>query len=407
MSETGAVGRLGGKRDTKPAEPRQRGLSAWTAVLDRRIIAMVLVFAVLAIVFHIQSDGVFFTSRNLSLLLRQAAGVAVLAAGVSMLMVMAEIDLSIGSAVFLTGVVAAKLQVDAGMPTLVAVLAALAAGCVLGAWQGFWVVRLAVPSFIVTLAGLLAFRGAGLLWTEAATVAPFSPSYVSLSESFIAPGVSYVVLLALLVVAAGLMMRRTRLDRAEGIPVRFEAVVVRLVAAGVFFLFLAWIAGGFLGVPTAIVWVAALGLALWVLMTKTTFGRNAYLIGSNREAARLSGINVPRQIFIGFVIMGFIYGVAGVLLTARLGSSTPGLGQNLELDAIAAAVIGGTSLAGGIGTIPGALAGALLLATIRNGMSLLDFSSFAQLVVMGFVLLLALTVDTYAVRHRRRPARAA
>ena len=407
MSETGAVGQLREKPETEPAAPRQRGLSAWTAVIDRRIIAMVLVFAVLAVIFHIQSDGVFFTSRNLSLLLRQAAAVAVLAAGVSMLMVMAEIDLSIGSAVFLTGVVAAKLQVDAGVPTLVAVLAAIGAGCVLGAWQGFWVVRLAVPSFIVTLAGLLAFRGAGLMWTDAATISPLDQSYVSLSESFIAPGVSYIILLALLVVGAGLMLRRTRADRAEGIPVRFEAVVVRLVAAAVFFLFLAWIAGGFLGVPTALVWVGVLGLALWVLMTKTTFGRNAYLIGSNREAARLSGINVPRQVFIGFVIMGFIYGVGGVLMTARLGSSTPGLGQNFELDAIAAAVIGGTSLAGGIGTIPGALAGALLLATIRNGMSLLNFSSFAQLVVMGFVLLLALAVDTYAVRQRRRPARTA
>lgn len=404
MTDTEIIQPAGSREpDSTPSQGRAQRL---LSLIDRRIIVGLLVFAVLAVIFHVQSDEVFFTTRNLSLLLRQAAAVAVLAAGVSILMVMAEIDLSIGSAVFLTGIVAAKIQSEEGAPPIVAVLAAVAAGCALGAWQGLWVVRLAVPSFIVTLAGLLAFRGIGLLWTDANTVSGLGPDYADLSEAFLPAQVAYIGLLGLLGAAVVVVMRRARFDRRHGIPVETDRLVVRLVVAAVFFAWLGWIAGGFLGIPTALLWVAAIGTLLWLLMTKTTFGRNAYLIGSNREAARLSGINVQRQVFLGFVLMGAIYGVGGVLTTARLGSSTPGLGQNLELDAIAAAVIGGTSLAGGIGTIPGVIAGALLLATIDNGMSLLDFSSFAQLVVKGLVLLMALAADTWAMRKRRQPSRA-
>jgi D-xylose transport system permease protein len=384
------------------AGPRLR-LGAILGSVDRRLVGMGLVFVVLAIFFHIASDEIFFTSRNLSLLLRQAAVVGVLAAGVSVLMVKGEIDLSIGSAVFLTGVVAAKLGVDGNAPTVVSVLGAMAAGCVLGAWQGFWVVRLAVPSFVVTLAGLLMFRGLGLLWTNAETISPLGSSYVGLSESFISPTVSYVLLAAILGIAAGLMLRRARADRRFGIPVPTESLVLRLAGAVIAFGLLAWIAGGFLGIPMAVVWAAGVGLVLTVVMTRTTFGRNAYLVGSNREAARFSGISVRRQVFFGFVLMGAVYGVGGVLLTARLGSATPSMGTSLELDAIAAAVIGGTSLAGGIGTVVGAMAGALLLATIDNGMSLLDISSFAQLIVKGLVLISALAVDAFI---NRRPARA-
>jgi D-xylose transport system permease protein len=386
-----------------PTKPR---VSVGTLLrsVDRRLIAMGVVFIALTIFFHVASDGIFFSSRNLSLLLRQAAVVGILAAGVSVLMIKGEIDLSIGSAVFLTGVVAAKLGVDAGAPTLVSVLGAVAAGCVLGAWQGFWVVRLAVPSFVVTLAGLLIFRGLGLLWTNAETVSPLSQSYISLSESFISPGLSYVLLAAIFGIALGLMLRRARADRRFGLTVSTESMVVRLVGIVVAFGFLAWIAGGFLGIPMAVVWAAGVGVLLTIVMTKTPFGRNAYLVGSNREAARFSGISVKRQVFLGFVLMGAIYGVGGVLLTSRLGGVTPQMGQSLELDAIAAAVIGGTSLAGGIGTVAGAMGGALLLATIDNGMSLLDISSFAQLIVKGLVLLGALAVDTFV--NRRSAGRA-
>jgi D-xylose transport system permease protein len=165
--------------------------------------------------------------------------------------------------------------------------------------------------------------------------------------------------------------------------------------------FLAWIFGGFRGIPTAVLWVVGCGLVLSILMSRTKFGRNAYLVGSNREASLLAGISLGRQLFYGFLLMGVLYGLAGVLSTARLGSSTPTTGTYLELDAIAAAVIGGTSLRGGIGTAVGAIIGAVLLATIDNGMSILNVSSFIQLVVKGLVLLFALAFDTYMARHRQ------
>ena len=148
-------------------------------------------------------------------------------------------------------------------------------------------------------------------------------------------------------------------------------------------------------------WVAATGIFLTILMERTKFGRNTYLIGSNREAALLAGIPMARHLFLGFLLMGALYGVAGVLITSRLGAATPSTGLFLELDAIAGAVIGGTSLRGGVGSVAGAMVGALLLTTIDNGMSLLNVSSFIQLVVKGLVLLAALSIDSYMIKHRQ------
>jgi D-xylose transport system permease protein len=383
------------------------------AVLSRRTLIFLGVFVVLAVFFHLQSQGLFLTPRNLSLMLRQSAILAVVASGVAILIMMSEIDLSIGSAVFLCGVVAAQLATAGNVPLILVVLATLGTGILLGALQAVWVVVIGIPSFIATLAGLLAFRGIGLLWTNAATVGPVDPSFTSLSESFIPPGTSYVILGAILVlgVAAIIWRNRTRSQRrqkeaAEGIlarpPVPLSRVVSEILLLAVPIVILGWIVGSFLGIPMALVWVAVIVIVLTVLMARTVYGRNAYLLGANREAAVYSGINVKRTIFLGFVIMGALYGVAGVLLTARLGASTPGAGESMELDAIAAAVIGGVSLRGGTGTVAGAVMGALLLTVINNGMSILNISSFAQSIIKGIILLLALALDAYVLRRSSR-----
>jgi D-xylose transport system permease protein len=398
----------------KPANPLKRQLNKEMAVvISRRTLIFIGVFLVLAVYFHLQSRGLFLTPRNLSLMLRQSAILAVIASGVAILMTMSEIDLSIGSAVFLCGVVSAQLATSGDVPLLLVVLAALGTGILLGALQGFWVVVIGIPSFIATLAGLLAFRGIGLLWTNAATVGPVSPQFTALSESFIPPSISYVILaVALLVSVAFIVFRhrsqsaRRRREMAEGIitrpPVPMGKTIAQIVLVIVPLAVIAWIVGGFLGIPMALIWVAVIVIVLSVLMARTTFGRNAYLLGANREAAEYSGINVKRTIFSGFVIMGALYGVAGVLLTARLGASTPGAGEFMELDAIAAAVIGGVSLRGGMGTVGGAVMGALLLTLINNGMSILNISSFAQLIIKGAILLLALGVDAYVLKRSSR-----
>lgn len=381
------------------------------ALLGRRTLIFIAVFLVLAVLFHIQSNGIFLTPRNLSLLLRQSAILAVIAGGVALLMIMSEIDLSIGSSVFLCGVVSAQLATAGNVPLLVAVLAALGMGLLLGMIQGFWVVVLGIPSFIATLAGLLAFRGLGLLWTDAATVGPVSPRFTALSESFIPRGPSYAILAAILVVGLALVVQRQRSRRARTAVTAvagsdrggsFIRVIAEIVMLALPLGIVAWIVGGFLGIPMALMWVLVVITVLVVVAGKTTFGRNAYLLGANREAALFSGINVKRTIFVGFVGMGLLYGVAGVLLTARLGSSTPGAGEFMELDAIAAAVIGGVSLRGGTGTIAGAVVGAVLLTTINNGMSILNISSFSQLVIKALILVLALGLDAYVLRRAGR-----
>jgi D-xylose transport system permease protein len=368
-------------------------------LIEPRALSMLVVFAVLAIVFHVASDGIFFTPRNLSLLLRQASIVAIVAAGVSILMVMGEIDLSIGSAVYLCSVVAATLQVSFGMPVLPTLLLTVAAGMLMGAWNGFWVVRVAVPSFVVTLAGLLAFRGIGYYATDAATIAPMSASFSALSEAFVPPVLSAVIIVLALMATLAFLVRRHH-GRGELHREDRLTLAILVAAASVAAAVLLWVFLGFRGIPAALLWVVAGGVILWVLMSRTPFGRNAYVVGANREAAELAGISLGRQLFWGFVLMGVMYGIAGTLLTARLSASTPTAGSYLELDAIAAAVIGGTSLRGGVGTIPGAIIGAVLLALIDNGMSILNISSFIQLVVKGMVLLIAIAFDAYMIRHR-------
>ncbi len=356
------------------------------------------VFVVLATFFHWQSDGNFLSSRNLTLLLRQGSIIAILATGVAMLIIRSEIDLSIGSAVFLAGTVVAVFQTDYKQPIWVAVLAALVAGILMGVVQGVIVVKTAIPSFIVTLAGLLAFRGLGLLWTNAKTIRADDESFTFLSEGFISANWLILGYLALVSLALTRLFRKrtpatahrtTRISLLPGLSVALIALVV-----------LTWISYGYEGVSISIVWVVLIGILATFLMSRTSFGRNAYLIGSNREAAVYAGVNVGRNIFLGFAIMGLFYGIGGVLLTARLGASTPGAGEFYELDAIAAAVIGGAALRGGRGTIVGAIAGAILLTTINNGMSILNISSFLQLVVKAVILVGALFIDSIASRRQ-------
>jgi D-xylose transport system permease protein len=368
---------------------------------NARWLPMVAFFIVVAIGFQVATDGVFLSPRNITLLMRQCAITAVVAMAVSILIIKGEIDLSIGSAVYLCGTAAATLQVHYGMPVVPTILVTLGIGLLLGLWQGLCTVALGVPSFVVTLGGLLGFRGLAYYLTDAATIAPLSPSYSALSEGFVPVPISLVMLaIAFLVIAA--FLARSARDPETGRH-DLKSIALRIATAAVIFGALAWIFAGYRGIPNAVLWVAACGAVLWFVMTRTVYGRNAYLIGSNREAARLAGIDVSKHILFGFLLMGVFYAIAATLATARLSASTPAMGQYLELDAIAAAVIGGISLRGGIGSIPGAILGAALLVTIDNGMSLLNISSFIQMIIKALLLLLAIAADSALngkVRHR-------
>ena len=362
--------------------------------------AVLLVSALLLIMyFQVVSGGIFVTPTNAALLIRQTAAVAIAAAGVAILIIMGEIDLSIGSVAFLSGLVAASCQV-AGWGVASSVLAAVTVGAGIGLVQGLVITRLAVPAFVVTLGGLLLWRGLGLAWTDAAAIGPVSSEYSALTEGRMPPAMTVLLVVAVLALTAWSTYRRRRTAARDGGARSVESVIgIALVGVGVAMALL-WIGFGGRGLPNAILWIAAIVIVLDFTMTRAQFGRRAFLVGSNHEAAMYAGINVRNTTLLGFVLMGAIAGIAGMMLIARVGTSTANSGINLELTAIAAAVIGGVSLRGGIGSIRGALMGAFLLSTIDNGMSLLGVSSYAQSVVKALILVLAVALDGYFTRRQ-------
>jgi D-xylose transport system permease protein len=355
---------------------------------------LLLVLAAVWLFFYFATNGTFLTQRNLLLLALQTSIVSLAAINAVMLIVTRNFDLSVGSAVALVGVILALLTVKYGFGATVGVAAAIAGGVVMGVWQGLWVARIGVSSFIVTLAGMLYFRGLSMIATNGATVAPLPDSLTDLATGFLprAPSIA-----AILVAVSGYLLFRLRdllRARSLGLAPRIEVDLARIAAPALLAALLCiWLASR-QGIPYLVLLVAVCAAAAEILMRRTRFGARLYAIGGNPEAARLSGIDLKRVIFWNFVIAGFGYGVTGVALTARVSGAIGGTaGLSLELDAIAAAIIGGTSLSGGRGRILGALLGALLMGSLNNGMSLMNVPIFYQNTARGAVLLLAVAID--------------
>jgi D-xylose transport system permease protein len=368
--------------------------------LALRQFTLLIVLAIVWIAFQFLTDNIFLTPRNLGLLALQSSIVSLAAISAVMLIVTRNFDLSVGSAVALVGTVLAILTVRQGVHPLLGCLAAIAAGLAMGAWQGFWVTRLGVSSFIVTLAGLLYFRGFSMIMADGATIAPLPSSLTEFATGFL-PAAASMALIAF-VAALILTFRIFEIRRSHrfGLIANPRAAFLRtavpvavLAAAGL------WVAS-FQGIPNLVLVVAFFATAAHLVMSRTRYGAQLYAIGGNPEAARLAGIDVRRAILIDFLIAGLAYGVTGIALTARVSGSVPGsAGLFLELDAIAAAIIGGTALAGGRGTIFGALLGALLMGSLNNGLSLMNVETFYQDTVRGVVLLLAVAIDQFGRRR--------
>jgi D-xylose transport system permease protein len=338
----------------------------------------------------------------LILLALQTAIVALAAISAVMLIVTRNFDLSVGSAVALIGVIVAVLTVKMQVNAAVAVLVCLMVGILMGAWQGWWVTKMKVSSFIVTLAGMLYFRGISMIATNGATVAPVPASLKQIATGFLPPAASILSVIAAFLAFAAFRAFELRRGVALGTVGNFRSALARTLApALVGSLAAIWLASS-KGIPYLVVLVAVCAVAADVLMRRTRFGVQLYAIGGNPEAARLSGIDVDRVIFINFVIAGLAYGITGVALTARVSGAIAGsAGLFLELDAIAAAIIGGTALNGGRGRVFGALVGALLMGSLNNGMSLMNVPTFYQDTARGVVLLLAVALDQLS---RRRTA---
>jgi D-xylose transport system permease protein len=336
--------------------------------------------------------GIFLHPNNFSNLLQQMAVTGVLAVGMLMVIVAGQIDLSVGSVVGLAGGVAAMSQGWGGLGGALGL--AMAVGALVGAVQGSLIAYGNIPAFIVTLGGLLAWRGVILGLSEGATIPVSLPFFRWLGVGKLPQAVG--ATLAVVAIAAVIFMTisRVRARRRHGLSVpSLTPTALRIVVpSALIVLFIYWMNfGGGMPVPVLVLLVVAvLG---GFLTQNTTFGRYLYAIGGNPDAARLSGINIRRYILSAYCVLGLLVGVASLLHTGRVGSASPDAGTLMELDAIAACVIGGTSLMGGRGTVSGAVVGALIMASLDNGMSLLNVENYTQYIVKGAVLVAAVGFD--------------
>lgn len=369
-------------------------------VQNIRKYTMFIALAGIWLIFSVLTEGVFISPRNLSNLFLQTAAVAVITIGMTLIIVTRNIDLSVGSVAAFAGAVAAFLNVRMGLPAGAAIAAALVTGLVIGAWHGFWVAYRLVPAFIVTLASMMIFRGAVLGITNGATIAPLTAGFKGIGQNYIAPYMSVWIGIAVVCLFVFIAVFKRYKRSKFGFSVQkfpFFALKIILTAAAIGAFFMILVENR--GIPYAVILVMALAVAFNFMSRQTVFGRQLYAIGGNPDAASLSGINIQKKIMMLYVIFGALTAVGGLVLTARLNAATTSAGQGMELDVIAAAVIGGTSLMGGEGTIWGSVIGALIMASLDNGMSLMDTNITYQYIIKGMILLLAVWVDI-ATRKR-------
>lgn len=362
------------------------------------------------VIFTLLTDNIFITPRNLSNLFVQTVTTAILAIGMVLIIVTGHIDLSVGSIVGFCGAVCAMLMIKFGWGVTSAVCVTIFIGFAIGTWHGFWVAYRHVPAFIVTLTSQLAFRGLIIGITGGQTQG-LEMANEQVANSFKIIGQGYLPMIhevtegkihdvslyfSLGVILIFILMNLKK--RASRVKYGFSVLPLYLEIAKLIFIsaligLFSMIMVIYLGIPWSVILVLGLTVLFSFISNNTTFGRHLYAIGGNAEAAKLSGINIPRKTMYLFMIMGVMTAIGGIVYTSRLNAATISAGQNAEMDAIAAAVIGGTSLMGGEGTILGAIIGALVMASLDNGMSLMNLDITFQFVIKGLILLLAVWVD--------------
>lgn len=367
-----------------------------------KMLALGIAIALIWAFFYTRTEGGFVSPRNLSNLLRQMSVTGILACGMVLVIIAGEIDLSVGSLLGLLGGVAAVLDVSQHLPLALNLVLVLACGLLLGLFNGYLTAYRGIPSFIVGLGGMLTYRGVLLGVTGGITVAPVSNGLVQLGQAYL-PAAAGVALGWALFALAGVLAWHQRAGRAlHGLaqpPLWRDAARVLLTGA-LLFVFVRTL-NGYEGIPLPVLLLLALLGGFTYMTTQTVFGRRIYAVGSNMEATRLSGIDVRAVKLWIFGIMGLMCALAGLINTGRLAAGSPSAGTFSELDAIAACFIGGTSMRGGAGTVYGALIGALVMASLDNGMSMLDVDTYWQMIVKGSILTIAVWVDVSTRTARR------
>jgi putative multiple sugar transport system permease protein len=366
---------------------------------------MLLSLFAIMLFFQVVTDGTLLRPLNLTNLVLQNSYIVIMALGMLLVIVTGHIDLSVGSVAGFIGAVAAVLMVRYGLDFITATIICLAVGGLIGAAQGYWVAYFKIPSFIVTLAGMLVFKGLALALLAGQSVGPFPPTFQKLSSGFIPElmpdaGALYPTSLAIgavLAMALVYMNFKSR-SRQESHGIETEPYGFFLIKNLLFFaviLYFTYLIASHRGLPNVLVIMTAL-IALYAFVTtRTTIGRQIYAVGGNEKAAKLSGIKTERLTFLTFVNMGVLAALAGLVFAARLNTATPKAGLGFELDVIAACFIGGASAYGGVGRVAGAVIGALIMGVMNNGMSILGIGIDYQQVIKGLVLLGAVCLDVY------------
>jgi putative multiple sugar transport system permease protein len=371
-------------------------------------------FALIVVLFTILTDGVLLEPQNISNIIVQNSYILILAVGMMLIIIAGHIDLSVGSVVAVCGALCAVLTVELGMPWLPALLITLVAGALIGASQGYWVAYFGIPAFIVTLAGMLVFRALTLTVLGNQGIGPFPDEIRTLSNGFTGGYFGNVGLgplggadlLSLLAGAAGVAaiallqwrQRKARLGYLQQVD-PFPVFLLKVGAASLVVLAVVVQLARFKNIPWVLVLLTVLVLGYSLLANRSVFGRHVYAIGGNRQAAELSGVKVKSVTFWIFVNMGVLAALAGVIFAGRLNQAGPTAGNAFELDAIAAAFIGGAAVQGGVGKVIGAITGGLIMAVINNGMSLLGQPSERVMLVKGLVLLAAVAYDIWTKRR--------
>jgi putative multiple sugar transport system permease protein len=371
-------------------------------------------FALIVLLFSFLTDGALLQPQNISNIIVQNSYILILAIGMILIIIAGHIDLSVGSVVAVTGAVSAVLMVKFGVPWPAALLMTMVVGGLIGAWQGFWIAYFGIPSFIVTLAGMLLFRALTLTVLGNQGIGPFPDAVRTLSNGFtdgylgnigLGPlgGADLFSLLVGIIAIAGMAAAqwRTRAARAgygqsvDPLPL----FALKIAASAALIMAVVVQLARFRNLPWVLVLLAVLVLGYSLLANRSVFGRRIYAVGGNLQAAVLSGIKVKSVVFWIFVNMGVLASMAGIIFAGRLNQAGPTAGNAFELDAIAAAFIGGAAVQGGVGKVVGAITGGLIMGVINNGMSLIGSPSEQVMLVKGAVLLAAVAFDVWTKRR--------
>jgi putative multiple sugar transport system permease protein len=368
---------------------------------------MFIALFIIIVFFTLATDGLFISPRNLVNLVNQTGFIAVLAVGMTLVIVIRHIDLSVGFLAGFLGAVAAIAMEQWGLPVIVVIPLVLGLGILAGRLTSFMVADLGIPAFVATLAGWLGYRGALQLVTRSTgTIIITNDSFNAIGNGFIPdilqtatfmPGMHkftlFLGLIGIIVFTSNEIINRSRLQRQNGEVTSLGMFILKLVAGSVLIGGIAWILGGDRGISWTAVVVLIVAILYHFMTTKTVLGRHIYSVGGNPEAAELSGISVKRITHVVFGSMGMLSALAGILFAARLQSATTTAGTLFELDAIAAAFVGGVSAAGGVGTVIGSLVGALVMSSLTNGMNLMGIDISYQFIVRAIVLAAAVIFD--------------